>query len=162
MLGLCGGYQMLGRRIADPEGIEGTAGDTPGLGLLEVDTVMRPEKRVTLTRAVHAATGRPIEGYEIHLGVTDGPDCARPFARIGGRPEGAVAPSGRIAGTYMHGLFASDGFRAAYLAGLGIASDGHSHAAMVEATLDALALHLEQHLDVGGMLALARQSPSIG
>lgn len=162
VLGLCGGYQMLGRRIADPEGIEGTAGDTPGLGLLEVDTVMRPEKRVTLTRAVHAATGRPIEGYEIHLGVTDGPDCARPFARIGGRPEGAVAPSGRIAGTYMHGLFASDGFRAAYLAGLGIASDGHSHAAMVEATLDALALHLEQHLDVGGMLALARQSPSIG
>ncbi|MFC0813166.1 cobyric acid synthase [Paracoccus panacisoli] len=162
VLGLCGGYQMLGRRIADPEGIEGTAGDTPGLGLLEVDTVMRPEKRVTLTRAVHAATGLPIEGYEIHLGVTDGPDCARPFARIGGRPEGAVAPSGRIAGTYMHGLFASDGFRAAYLAGLGIASDGHSHAALVEATLDALALHLEQHLDVGGMLALARQSPSIG
>ncbi|KGJ15639.1 cobyric acid synthase [Paracoccus sanguinis] len=162
VLGLCGGYQMLGRRIADPEGIEGTAGDTPGLGLLEVDTVMRPEKRVTLTRAVHAATGLPIEGYEIHLGVTDGPDCARPFAHIGGRPEGAVSPSGRIAGSYLHGLFASDGFRAAYLAGLGIASDGHSHAAMVEATLDALALHLEQHLDVGGMLALARQSPSIG
>ncbi|KGJ22947.1 cobyric acid synthase [Paracoccus sanguinis] len=162
VLGLCGGYQMLGRRIADPEGIEGTAGDTPGLGLLEVDTVMRPEKRVTLTRAVHAATGRPIEGYEIHLGVTDGPDCARPFARIGGRPEGAISPSGRIAGSYLHGLFASDGFRAAYLAGLGIASHGHSHAALVEATLDALAVHLEQHLDVCGMLALARQSPSIG
>lgn len=156
VLGLCGGYQMLGGSIADPAGIEGPAGGTPGLGLLDVTTVMGADKRVTRTRAVHAATGLPVEGYEIHIGATAGPDCARPFAMVDGRPEGAVAAGGRVAGSYLHGLFGSDDFRAAYLAGLGVQAGGFSHAALVEETLDDLAAHIEQHLDVGAILGLAR------
>ncbi|ARJ70708.1 cobyric acid synthase CobQ [Paracoccus contaminans] len=156
VLGLCGGYQMLGRRIADPDGIEGAPGETAGLGLLDVTTVMGPHKRVRRSLAIHAASGLPVEGYEIHLGETDGPDRLRPFAHVDGRPEGAVSASGRVAGSYLHGLFAADRFRAAYLAGLGIAAGGLDHAALVEDTLDALAAHLERHLDMDALLGLAR------
>lgn len=156
VLGLCGGYQMLGTVIADPDGIEGPAGETPGLGLLDVATVMTPDKRLTRTSAVHAATGLAVEGYEIHIGRSDGPDRARPFARVDGAAEGAVSADGRVAGTYLHGLFAADGFRAAYLAGLGAAPSGLAYAAGVQATLDRLADHMEAHLDVPGLLALAR------
>jgi adenosylcobyric acid synthase len=155
VLGLCGGYQMLGRAIHDPEGIEGTPGSTPGLGLLHVETVMRPDKRLTRTRAVHAATGLAVEGYEIHLGATDGPDRARPFATVDGRPEGAVSADGRVTGTYLHGLFVADAFRTAWLEGLGARVPLRDHAAGVEAALEALADHLEAHLDVPGLLRLA-------
>ena len=155
VLGICGGYQMLGRTISDPEGIEGAAGETPGLGLLEVDTVMTPDKRLTRTRAVHAATGTPMEGYEIHIGRTGGRDTGRPFAHVDGKPEGAVSADGRISGSYLHGMFAGDAFRAAYLAALG-GTSATSYGAGVEATLDALADHMERHLDIPGLLALAR------
>lgn len=156
VLGLCGGYQMLGHRVCDPDGIEGAAGETAGLGLLDVTTVMGADKRVTRTRAVHASTGLPIEGYEIHIGATAGPDCARPFTLVDGRPEGAVSASGRVAGSYLHGMFGADAFRAAWLAGLGVQAGGFSHAGLVEKTLDALADHVEQHLDVSAILGLAR------
>lgn len=156
ILGLCGGYQMLGRGIADPDGIEGPPGDTAGLGLLDVTTVMTPEKRLTRTAAVHAASGLAVTGYEIHIGRTDGPDRVRPFARVNGQPEGAVSADGRVAGTYLHGLFAADAFRAAFLSALGAAPSGLAYAAGVQATLDALADHVEAHLDVPGLLALAR------
>ncbi|MFN3971747.1 MAG: cobyric acid synthase [Gemmobacter sp.] len=156
VLGICGGYQMLGRRLADPEGIEGPAGEVAGLGLLEIDTVMTPDKRLTRTTAVHAATGLPVEGYEIHIGQSDGPDRARPFARVGAVAEGAVSADGRVSGTYLHGLFQADAFRAAWLAALGVRVAPRDHAAGVEAALDALADHLEAHLDVPGLLALAR------
>ena len=156
ILGLCGGYQMLGRSVADPEGIEGLAGETAGLGLLDIDTVMTGDKRLTLTEARHVGTDLPVVGYEIHIGRTTGPDCARPFARVEGRGEGAVSPDGRVMGTYLHGIFAADAFRAAFLGGLGVAAQVRSHSAEVEATLDALAAHLEAHLDVAGLLSLAR------
>jgi len=156
VLGICGGYQMLGRSVADPGGIEGEPGETPGLGLLEVDTVMTADKRLARVSAVHAATGSPVSGYEIHIGVTDGPDCARPFAHVEGRPEGARSADGRVEGSYLHGLFAEDAFRAAWLAGLGAASGGVAYGAAVEAVLDRLAAHLEAHLDVDGLLAVAR------
>jgi adenosylcobyric acid synthase len=156
VLGICGGYQMLGRSVADPEGIEGPAGETAGLGLLDVETVMTPDKRLARVGARHAASGLAVEGYEIHIGRTSGADCARPFAHVEGRPEGATAPDGRIAGSYLHGLFAADDFRAAYLAGLGIAAGSQSHAATVEDALEALADHVEAHLDVPGLLAVAR------
>src|SRR5580700_1351018 len=80
VLGLCGGYQMLGKSVADPEGIEGPSGETSGLGLLDVTTVMTPQKTLTRVTASHAATGQPIDGYEIHIGHTEGVDCVRPFA----------------------------------------------------------------------------------
>lgn len=155
VLGICGGYQMLGHRVRDPDGIEGAAGETAALGLLDVDTVMSADKRLTRTRAIHAATGTAMTGYEIHIGQTDGPDRARPFAHIDNQPEGAVSADGRIVGSYLHGMFADDGFRAAWLAGFGVAS-GLTYGAEVEAALEALADHLEAHLDVPGLLALAR------
>jgi adenosylcobyric acid synthase len=155
VLGLCGGYQMLGRRVADPDGIEGPPGETPGLGLLDVDTVMTADKRLARVAGRHRATGAAVEGYEIHIGRTEGPGRARPLLDIDGRPEGAVSEDGLVAGTYVHGLFGSDAFRAAFFAGLGVAPSGVGHRATVEATLDALAEHLEACLDVDGLLALA-------
>ena len=156
VLGICGGYQMLGRVIRDPEGIEGTEPEVPGLGLLEVETVMSPDKRLSRVRATHVATGAPVAGYEIHIGRTDGPDRARPFARIEGEDEGAISADGRVTGSYLHGLFADDRFRAAYLAGFGAAASGLGYGAEVDHVLDRLADHLEAHVDVAGMLALAR------
>ncbi len=155
VLGICGGYQMLGRTIADPDGIEGPAGEDRGLGLLDVATVMTPDKRLTRTSAIHAVTGAPMEGYEIHIGRTEGPDRARPFAFVEGMPEGATSSDSRIAGSYLHGMFTGDAFRAEFLERLGAASTT-SYGAGVEATLDALADHMEAHLDIDGLLALAR------
>jgi adenosylcobyric acid synthase len=156
VLGLCGGYQMLGRSVTDPDGIEGSAGDTPGLGLLDVETVMSSEKTLTRIAAVHAATDQPIEAYEIHIGRTDGPDRARPFAKLNGEPEGAISRDGRVQGSYLHGLFRSDDFRKAFLAKLDIPAGDEPYHARIESALDALADHIEQHLDVDGLLALAR------
>lgn len=155
VLGICGGYQMLGRRISDPDGIEGPPDAVDGLGALDVETVMRPQKRLARTEAWHIASGTPVSGYEIHLGQTHGPDRDRAWLRIGDRPEGAASACGRIKGTYLHGLFASDPFRAAFLAEQGAVSD-LSYAATVEDTLDALAAHLETHMDLDRVLALAR------
>lgn len=155
ILGICGGYQMLGRRVADPEGLEGPAGEDAGLGLLDVETVMTGDKRLTETSAVHAATNETFQGYEIHIGRTEGPDRDRPFAFVDGAPEGAVSSDGRVSGSYLHGMFRNDGFRAAWLAELGAAVSVGSYSEGVERTLDLLADHLETHLDVDGLLDLA-------
>ncbi len=119
LLGLCGGYQMLGRTIADPGGVEGPAGTVAGLGLLAVDTVLGGDKTTEVVSALHKESGASLSGYEIHLGRSEGLDSSRPFLEIGGRPDGAVSADGLVAGTYVHGLFASDDFRRAYLAKLG-------------------------------------------
>ena len=156
VLGICGGYQMLGKSVADPEGIEGPAGTTPGLGLLDVTTVMTPEKALTRVDAVHAVTGTALEAYEIHIGRTEGKDLARPFAFVGSQPEGAVSADGLVQGTYLHGLFTSDAFRRAYLAQLGVETTDAHYRARVESALDSLADHIEKHLDVDGLFALAR------
>lgn len=156
VLGICGGYQMLGRSVADPDGIEGEPGQTPGLGLLDVATIITSEKSLTHVKAVHADTGEPFEAYEIHMGRTEGKDLARPFAFVDGAPEGAASADGRVQGSYLHGLFAADAFRGAYLKRLGIAASGQRYRDRVESALDALADHIERHLDVEGLLALAR------
>lgn len=156
VLGLCGGYQMLGRSIADPDGIEGAAGSVPGLGLLDITTTMTADKRVTEVAALHMASGQAVRGYEIHIGRSDGPDCARALFAVDGAPEGALRADGRVMGSYLHGMFAADGFRRAFLAGLGATPGNESYDATVEATLDALADHLEAHVDCAGLLALAR------
>ncbi|MEQ9331148.1 cobyric acid synthase [Thalassobaculum sp.] len=158
VLGLCGGYQMLGRSVRDPDGIEGPPGVAAGLGLLDVDTVLTADKTLTRTGARHLATGEAVEGYEIHIGRTDGPDRARPVLTLAdGRAEGAATADGRIAGCYLHGLFAADGFRRAYLRTLG--GDGDPTLrfdASVDLVLDRLADHLELHLDCDALLAAAR------
>lgn len=156
VLGVCGGYQMLGHSVADPEGIEGSAGETPGLALLDVTTVMTEQKTLTRVAAQHAVTEKLIDAYEIHIGCTDGPDRARPFAMLNGAPEGAISRDGRVTGSYLHGLFASDDFRSSFLAQLDIPAADHPYHASVESALDALADHIEAHLDVEGLLALAR------
>ncbi len=156
ILGICGGFQMLGRHVSDPGGIEGPAGVAEGLGLLDVETVMSPDKRLAEVAAVHLASRRPFRGYEIHIGRTEGPDRARPFAEVAGRPEGAQSADGRVVGTYLHGMFRDDGFRAAFLGDLGVEAGDLAYGETVERTLDALAEHLEAHLDVDGLLALSR------
>ena len=155
VLGLCGGYQMLGTAIDDPDGVDGAPGRVDGLGLLRIDTVMAGDKTTTLATGAHVASGTPISGYEIHMGRTAGIDCGRPMVTLSGsRPDGATSPDGRIQGTYLHGLFADDDFRRAWLAGLGVAS-GVAYHQQVESALDALADHVEAHLDLDAMLAIA-------
>ena len=156
IIGLCGGYQMLGRRIADPEGHEGAPGEAPGLGLLDIETVLGGAKRLGETAGTEVASGMAVRGYEMHLGVTGGPGLARPMLQLGGRADGAVSADGRIAGCYLHGLFASDPFRRAFLARLGIEGGLQAYDEMIESVLDSLADHLEQSLDLGALLAAAR------
>ena len=155
ILGICGGYQMLGQTINDPDGVEGTPGSTPGLGLLDVETEMTAQKRLTETPTHHVATNAPFLGYEIHMGRTTGPDTARPFALAASGPDGATSPDGKVSGSYFHGMFRDDGFRAAFLGSLGQESSGLSYAATVDGTLDELARHMEAHLDLNAILALA-------
>jgi adenosylcobyric acid synthase len=157
VLGLCGGYQMLGRTIADPRGIEGAPSTVPGLGLLEVDTEISGDKSLTEVSGTTLADGVAVRGYEMHMGVTTGPDAARPLIRFdGGRADGAVSANGRVAGTYVHGLFAEDAQRRAWIARLGGAPSALSHDAEVERTLDALASHLEAHVDIDRLLKATR------
>lgn len=156
VLGICGGYQMLGREIHDPDGIEGPSGSTPGLGLLDVVTTMQPHKRLALTAARYLPTGDALEGYEIHLGHTEGTDCARAWLGLSDRTEGAANASGRVRGCYLHGLFSANNFRRAFLAELGVQS-GLDYEASIDATLDALAAHMESHLDIDMLLDLAKE-----
>ncbi len=155
VLGLCGGYQMLGKTISDPDGVDGRPGQVEGLGLLDVSTTMAGEKQVILRSATALPGHEPVSGYEIHMGRTDGPDCARAWLQIEGRPEGAASANGRIRGSYLHGIFTSDTFRASYLAELGVTSET-AYEDGVEQVLDDLADHLEQHMDLDLLLAMAQ------
>jgi adenosylcobyric acid synthase len=157
ILGLCGGFQMLGRSIADPLGMEGPPSEVPGLGLLEVDTVLGVEKQLRRSAALEIATGMPVEGYEMHLGTTTGPGLARPMLRLCDGMDGAVSADGLVAGCYLHGLFAGDQFRSAYIHGLGAEAGAIAYRHLVETTLDALADHLEESLDLPALLAAARR-----
>ncbi|GEO97649.1 cobyric acid synthase [Methylobacterium haplocladii] len=160
VLGLCGGFQMLGSRIADPDGIEGEPRTIAGLGLLDIETVMTAAKRLVAVTGTSEPDGVPFSGYEMHVGDTDGPDAARPLLRFAdGRADGAVSADGRVFGTYVHGLFSDDAQRAAWLTRIGAVSAGASYEAGIETVLDAFADHLETHLDCDGLLALASVRP---
>jgi len=156
VLGLCGGYQMLGRTITDPEGVEGAPGEVAGLGLLAVDTVLAPIKTLALRRAHDIASGEAVHGYEIHMGRTDGPGRAQPMLRLDGGSDGAVSADGRVMGCYLHGLLAADDFRHSLLARIrGRAGARLAYEARVEAALDGLAQHFERCLDLDRLLAIA-------
>jgi adenosylcobyric acid synthase len=156
ILGICGGYQMLGGSVSDPHGMEGPPGEIEGLKLLDVATVLTGEKTLTRVQGACLTNGASFRGYEMHVGETGGPDCARPLLRFtDGRLDGAVSQSGQIAGAYVHGLFADDRQRAAWLAALGTTA-GISYEPTVERTLDALADHCEAHLDCDALLVAAR------
>ncbi len=156
ILGICGGYQMLGQTLRDPGGLEGQAGEVQGLGFLNVETTMTPQKSLTRVSARHMKSGKEMRGYEIHIGRTDGPDCANPFAEVEGAAEGATSANGRVMGSYLHGLFADDGFRTGFIQSLGGAAGELNYDGVVEDVLDELAAHMEAHLDVEGLIALAR------
>jgi adenosylcobyric acid synthase len=156
ILGLCGGYQMLGRSIADPLGVEGRQQTMTGLGLLDIETILTDIKRLAETSGVELATGIPVRGYEMHLGETSGPGLERPMLRLTEGPDGCVSADGLVAGCYLHGLFTSDPFRRAFLALLGAESGGIEYEHQIETTLDSLADHLEESLDISALLAAAR------
>ncbi|WP_457152101.1 cobyric acid synthase [Mesorhizobium sp. P5_C1] len=156
VVGICGGFQMLGRSVHDPDGIEGSVTEAEGLGLLDVETVMEPEKTVRNVSARSVQFDLPLEGYEIHLGHTTGPDTMRPSAIINGVEDGAISADGKVIGTYMHGLFGADGFRGKFLESLGIKGGGIDYRAEVERALDEVAAELESHLNCDAIFALAR------
>jgi adenosylcobyric acid synthase len=156
VLGLCGGFQMLGRTISDPGGIEGPPGVVEGLGLLDVTTTLADEKRLEPVTG-QTSDGVPVAGYEMHMGVTEGADCARPFAQLAnGSADGAVSADGRVIGSYIHGLFADDRQRAAWLKRLGNATVSVAYDDLIEQILDALAAHLAAHIDLDRLIKLAR------
>ncbi len=158
VVGLCAGYQMLGRRLEDPEGSEGPPGAADGLGLLNIETVLTGGKRLAEAEGRELSTGESVRGYEMRIGKTTGPGLERPMLEVGGKPDGAVSRDGLVMGCYLHGIFSSDAFRHAFLARL---REGRPAAqaweAKVEATLDALADHRESHCDLDALLAIARQ-----
>jgi adenosylcobyric acid synthase len=156
VLGLCGGYQMLGRALHDPKGIEGPAASAPGLGLLDVETTLSGEKRLEPASGM-TADGIPFSGYEMHMGATEGLDCGRPFARLAeGSPEGAVSADGRVIGTYIHGLFADDRQRSAWLKWFEAGGAAIAYEALIEETLDKLADHLAANVAIDRLLTIAR------
>ena len=157
VLGLCGGYQMLGHGIADPDGIEGPPGSAAGLGLLEITTELTGDKSLVAVRGRTVADDVAVAGYEMHIGRTTGTGTQRPLLQLDdGRFDGAVSADGRVAGCYLHGFFAGDAQRAAWLVRLGAPASSLAYEALVEQTLDALAAHLDAHLDVDKLLSLAR------
>jgi adenosylcobyric acid synthase len=157
VVGVCGGYQMLGTRVADPDGIEGPPGETAGLGLLDIETVMGPEKtRKETTGRARVFDGEPaVRGYEIHLGRTTGDGLKRPMVTLEGGPDGAVSADGRVMGCYLHGLFGSDAFRARLIESLGGRSRIADFEAGVESALDDMADACERHLDLAHLLEIA-------
>ena len=146
VIGICGGYQMLGRSVSDPLVLEGGERSVEGLGLLDVETEMAPEKTVRNTVARSLQYDVELSGYEIHLGITKGPDCGRPSVDIDGRGDGAISADGRVMGTYLHGLFGSDAYRANLLESFGIKSGGQNYRQTVDRALDDLAAELESRL----------------
>ena len=156
ILGLCGGYQMLGQTIADHLGIEGRKEAVEGLALLEIDTVFEGTKRLAETTGIELSTGMPVRGYEMHIGRTTGLGLDRPMLRLGRGTDGCISRDGRVAGCYLHGLFASDPFRCAFLKALGADVGEIAYEQQIEVTLDALADHLELSLDLPALLAAAQ------
>jgi adenosylcobyric acid synthase len=158
IIGLCGGYQMLGRKVSDPLGMEGEAASVHGLGLLEIETVMQGEKVTRLSHALSADGNLPLDGYEIHLGRTVGDDCARPMVWIDGRADGAVSGDGLVSGCYLHGLFGSDPYRKALIENLGGIATSHSYRQDIENALDEIAARIEECLEVEALLATAARA----
>ena len=157
VFGLCGGYQMLGKTIRDPVGVEGPPGEAQGLGLLDIETELLGDKLLAPVQGAGAQNGVPFSGYEMHVGRSFGPDCARPVLRFDdGRGDGATSADGRVSGCYVHGLFADAAQRSALLARLGGKGSGVSYDESLDAALDAVAAHLETHIDLDRLLTLAR------
>jgi adenosylcobyric acid synthase len=156
ILGICGGYQMLGRAIHDPDGIDGNAGSVKGLGLLDIETIMRPAKHLGQVEGMSIADAIPFSGYEMHVGETSGADCGKRLLIFSdGRTDGAVSPDGRVSGCYVHGLFADGRQCAAWLGRLGVQGAMPDQTKIVDDALDALAEALARHVDIAALMEIA-------
>ena len=161
ILGLCGGYQILGRKVHDPHGIEGPVRSSDGLGLLNVETTLDAAKTLRLVEAEAIQFKTSVNGYEIHMGQTSGPDCERALLHIEDRFDGAISVDGRVMGSYVHGIFSDNGFRRRFLEDLAarrgrdISLADFDFAKNVDDTLDRLAAHLAAHLDMGALARMA-------
>ncbi|AZI37775.1 cobyric acid synthase [Caenibius tardaugens NBRC 16725] len=161
ILGLCGGYQMLGRSIADPDGLEGPPSKASGLGLLDVETTLHAHK--ALRPVSGTAMGAPFQGYEMHIGQTGGPDTARPFALFSdGRCDGAINAAGTVFGSYVHGLLADAELRRALLSRINVEAGRADYGSSVDAALNEIASALEEHLDIDALVALAKTNAGAG
>ncbi len=157
LLGICGGYQMLGTLIRDPKGIEGAARDIKGLGLLDFETEMSGNKKLLQEQGTHLASAADISGYHMHLGTCTGRALETPFLQLASGADGCRTPDGKIAGTYLHGLFASDSFRKVFLENLKPQNRAlRQFETDIEQTLDHLADHLEQHFAIDRLLEIAK------
>ena len=142
LIGVCGGFQMLGTLVRDPHGVEGSVGESAGLGLLALTTTMTQEKRLRQVSGTCAfvENGARVEGYEIHMGTSQGAALGLPAFHVDGRPEGAYSPDGQILGTYLHGLFDHPDACAALLRWAGARSEHRvDTAALREASLERIA-----------------------
>jgi adenosylcobyric acid synthase len=160
VIGICGGFQMLGERIADPEGIEGPPGESAGLGWLKLHTVLRAQKQLGNVSGRLALEEARVRGYEIHMGQSTGVALDRPALRLeNGRTDGAVSADGQILGTYLHGLFEEPVACAALLRWAGLAAPlGVDHAQRREEMLDRLADAVESSLDLSRLLPTVRRN----
>ena len=162
ILGICAGYQMLGKRIIDSEGIEGEAGESIGLGLLESETLLQPTKTLREVRGKDN-TGVDLCGYEMHIGET-ATNTTRPMLILENpsRQHGEVSVDERIEGCYLHGIFSDDSFRHAWLNRLrNRAPNNLAYEQQVEEILDALSKHIEQHINIDHLLKIANESKVI-
>ncbi len=155
VLGICGGFQMLGRTLRDPLGIEGDPGESRGLGFLAMDTELKAHKQLHRVAGRLALGEAPVSGYEIHAGLSEGPALARPLVRLEGRSDGAISPDGQVLGTYLHGLFDTAETCDALLGWAGLtAPETPDYQAMREAGIDRIADAIEAHLELEALQAL--------
>ncbi|MTI10952.1 cobyric acid synthase [Rhodospirillaceae bacterium RKSG073] len=157
VLGICAGFQMLGKKLADPQGIEGPAGEVDGLGLIDMSTTMSGDKRLVEISGIESSTSEAVYGYEMHMGRSEGEGLNNPMLILEGHPDGAVSSDGRIMGCYLHGLFASDNFRNEYLKRFRKDREASlDYEQMVEDVLDRFADHCEAQTDIPAMIEMAK------
>jgi adenosylcobyric acid synthase len=155
VLGICGGFQMLGLEVRDPLGIESAAGSSPGLGLLDMHTELLPEKQLHRIHGRLALDDAAVSGYEIHCGISAGPALQHPAVHLAGRDDGAVSADGQVIGTYLHGLFDEPAACDALLTWAGLRhARSPDYPALRKAQLDRLADAAEQHLDLTTLLSI--------
>lgn len=159
VIGICGGFQMLGTSVSDPAGLEGPAGKSPGLGFLDIHTVLEPEKQLRNVRGqllIPGADPVPVRGYEIHTGVTTGPGLTTPVADLGNRADGALSPDGQVLGTYLHGMFEEPTACAALLRWAGLPQvKMRDYRALQEEGINRFADACEAHVDINAILCMA-------
>lgn len=154
LMGICGGFQMLGNVVHDPQGIEGDAGSTPGLGYLDFETTLKDKKLLQQVRGQLINGGDTVTGYEIHAGISEGPALQSPLVKMDNRVDGAQSADGQIIGSYLHGIFDHNDARQSLLSWAGLSNGkGFDYDALIERNIDRLADCFEEQLDIEAMLS---------